>query len=146
MNKAFVKEIEDHGDHCPLCGSTGTTVFKKTLDAHISDAARSDMPDSAFFCPHPTCSVAYFDQFERIVETPDLVNGVYPKDPEAPICACFGFTCEEIEEDVHEGGVTRVRAHVQRAQANDSECSLKAADGQSCVAIVQRYYMQRRGQ
>jgi len=145
MNKAFVKEIEDHGDHCPLCGSKGITVFKKTLDAHIRQASRSDMPDAAFFCPHPTCTVAYFDQFERIVETQDLNRGVYPKDPEAPICACFNFSCEEIEEDVHEGGVTRTRAHVQCVQSSGTECSTKAADGQSCVAMVQRYDMQRRG-
>ncbi|MBM79302.1 MAG: hypothetical protein CMJ78_01755 [Planctomycetaceae bacterium] len=144
MNKAFVKEPEDHGDRCPACGSTGMAVSTETLDALIQPDARGDISESACFCPHPTCTIAYFDQFERIVETETLNTGVYPKDPLAPICACFNFTCEEIADDIHEGGVSRVKAHVQRAQSDEARCSTMAADGQSCVAAVQRYFMQNR--
>ena len=146
MNKAFVKESEDPGDHCPVCGSIGQTVFQSTLDAQLTSETRAQLPDTAFFCPHATCEVAYFDQFERTVSTAGLSHPVYPKDPNAPICPCFGLTCEDIEADVREGVVTRVKAHLGRAQSDDSRCATMAASGQSCIAAVQRYFMRLRGQ
>ena len=39
--------------------------------------------------------------------TGDLNKPVYPKNPDAPICACFGLTRQDIEQDVSEGVVTR---------------------------------------
>ena len=145
MNKAFVKEPEDYGDHCPSCGSTGEAVSQVTLDAQLVPTARDVLSDSAFFCPLATCDVAYFDQFERKVLTDGLVRPVFPKDPAAPICACFRLTCEDIDADVNEGVVTRVKQHLQKAQSEDARCSSMAANGQSCIAAVQRYFMQMRG-
>jgi hypothetical protein len=89
--------------------------------------------------------VAYFDAFERRVEVGELACPVYPKDPQAPICGCFGFTCADIDEDVREGVATRTRAHVDRAQSAAAKCAQSAANGQSCIASVQRYFMKRRG-
>ena len=146
MNKAFVKETEDPGDRCPTCGSIGQTVGQATLEAHLPAEACAQLSNSAFFCPHPTCAVAYFDQFERMVRTESLIQPVYPKDAQAPICPCFGLTCEDIEADVREGVVTRVKAHLQRVQSDDARCATMAASGQSCIAAVQRYFMRLRGQ
>ncbi len=145
MNKAFVKELEDHGDHCPVCGSTGETVSKVTLDAQLQSDGRDLLSNSAFFCPLATCDVAYFDQFERKVLTDKLSRPVFPKDPAAPICPCFGLTCEDIDADIHEGVVTRVKEHLQKAKADNTRCTTLAANGQSCIAAVQRYYMRMRG-
>ena len=146
MNKAFVKESEDQGDRCPKCGSVGQSVLQVTLEAHLTPQVRSELSKSAFFCPFPTCEVAYFDQFERTVSVKALTNPVYLKNPDAPICPCFGLTCDEIEADVREGVVTRVKAHLQRAQSSDARCQTMSADGQSCIAAVQRYFMQLRGE
>ena len=44
--------------------------------------------------------MAYFDAFERAILSADLTKPVYPKDPDAPICACFGLTRRDIEQDV----------------------------------------------
>jgi len=145
MNKAFVKEDEDPHDRCPACGSLGTTVYAATIRAHLPSEAHDRFVDSAFFCPHPSCEVAYFDQFEQTVSISGLVAPVYPKDPDAAICPCFGFTCREIEDDIDEGVVTRVKAHIERANSDDTHCSTLAVDGKSCVAAVQRYFMKLRG-
>ena len=68
---------------------------------------------------------------------------VYPKDADAPICACFGLTRQDIERDVQEGVVTRVKAIL--AKANSAEARTRmAANGCSCVPYVQKYYMQCR--
>ncbi|HEV3003023.1 MAG TPA: hypothetical protein VGX78_01115, partial [Pirellulales bacterium] len=106
MNKAFVKEPEDTGAaHCPRCGSLGIAVVGETLSAQLAPDDRRNLPDTAFFCPFARCDVVYFDQFERTVATGRLARPVFPKDPNAPICSCFDFTCDDIEADVLDGGV-----------------------------------------
>jgi hypothetical protein len=86
--------------------------------------------------------VVYFDSFEHVLLTTELSRPVYPKDPTAPICACFGLTAEDIERDVEEGVTTRVKAAVARAKSPEARCCQRAANGRSCVAYVQKYYMQ----
>ncbi len=145
MNKAFVKEAEDYGDRCPACGTGGRTVYHATLAAHLPDALQTQFADSAFFCPHPTCPVAYFDRFERTIAADSLLRPVYPKDPAAPICPCFGLTADDIETAARSGDVVRIREHLQRAGSDEAHCGTAAADGQSCLAAVQRHFMRFHG-
>lgn len=145
MNKAFVREPDDSGErYCPRCKSLGVPVGPVTLAAHLPQAALERLSDAAFFCPFPQCLVAYFDAYERTVEVDQLLGPVYPKDPEAPLCACFGLTRDDIEDDLREGTVRRVRNAVEKAKTPEAQCQTRAATGRSCVAEVQRYYMKRR--
>jgi hypothetical protein len=145
MNKAFVKEPEPGGSaHCPRCGSLGLPVSEETLGSHLVAEARQTIASAAWFCPFPTCDVVYFDAFDRTVGTAALVRPVYPKDPDAPICGCFGLTCDDIDQDLREGTVHRVRAIIEKAQGPDAQCSRLSASGSSCVSQVQGYYMKRR--
>jgi len=146
MNKAFLREPDDHGPlKCPACGSLGVAVERETWEAHVTDAAASGLATSAYFCPFPTCPVAYFDMFERQVRVDALRHPVYPKDPQAPICPCFGFTTDEIDADVSEGGVARTRSLVEKAKGPEARCRTMSPTGVSCVGEVQRYYMKQRG-
>jgi hypothetical protein len=144
MNKAFVREPDRTADYCPRCGSQGQPVSGETLRTYLSAEQIRTISDPANFCPSPQCRVAYFDAFERVVLAADLAKAVYPKDPDAPICACFGLTRPDIERDVREGVVTRVRAILEKANSPDARCAKLAANGQPCVAYVQKYYMQCR--
>jgi hypothetical protein len=144
MNKAFVREPDGTAEYCPRCGSKGEPVGTDTLACHLSEGQRNALSDPANFCPSPRCNVAYFDAFERVVLVADLQRPVYPKDPTAPICACFGLTREEIEEDVKEGIVTRTKAVLEKAKSPAARCAQMAANGRSCVAYIQKYYMQCR--
>ena len=144
MNKAFVRDAEPTVERCPRCGSIGQAVGSTTLDAFIRPEDRPQLGETACFCPSETCPVAYFDAFERLVTFGQLVKPVYPKDPDAPICGCFGATREAIEEDVREGVATRTRALIERAKSPEARCSHLAANGQSCVPAVQRYFMKCR--
>ena len=147
MNKAFVREPDFDGRaYCPRCGSLGTPVEKATLDHHVQSQARPHVADSAWFCDFPRCEVAYFDLFERFVAVDDLQSAVYPKDAEAPICACFGFTLEDLEADVREGTPTRIRALLAKSKSDDAQCQTLAADGRCCMREVQRLYMKRTAQ
>ena len=145
MNKAFVREPDQDADYCPRCGSKGQQVGRETVRQYVPGAKAQAVADPANFCPAPQCDVVYFDAFERVILTGDLSRPVYPKDPDAPICACFGFTRRDIEQDISEGVVTRVKAILAKAKSPAARCAQLAANGQSCVAYVQKYYMQCRG-
>ncbi len=145
MNKAFVREPDQTDEHCPRCGSLGQPVGRVTLAAHLSPAARQQLSEFASFCPFPQCEVAYFDAFERVVTTDALLRPLFPKDPDAPICGCFGLTRDDVEQDVAEGVATRVRELLAKAQSPAARCSEMAANGVSCVPDVQKYYLRCRG-
>jgi transposase len=142
MNKAFVREPDQTSEYCPRCGTQGEPVGKETLEVYLTTEQLGRVSQRSNFCPSPRCPVAYFDGFERMVLVSELDRAVYPKDPAAPICACFGLTCEQIEEDVAEGVATRTRAILEKAKSAEAQCARRAANGRSCVAYVQKYYMQ----
>ena len=144
MNKAFVREPDQIADCCPRCGTQGDPVGGKTLATYLTEEQQDGLAEPASFCPSPKCPVAYFDGLERMVLAADLKRPAYPKDPAAPICACFGLTRADIEKDVQEGVVTRSKAAVERAKSPEAHCAEMAANGQPCVAHVQKYYMQCR--
>jgi hypothetical protein len=144
VNKAFVREPDQTVDYCPRCGSEGQAVTGETLATHLSDEQRRVISDPANFCPSPKCAVAYFDAFERTILAADLSRPVYPKDSEAPLCACFGLTREDVERDVREGVVTRVKAILQKAKSPEAQCDRMAANGRCCEPYVQAYYLRCR--
>ena len=147
MNKAFVREPDDTGQaHCPGCGSLGTSVGRETWQAHVDQQHQASLAETAFFCPFPKCEVAYFDMFERRVMADSLKQPVYPKDTAAPICSCFGLTTTDIEADINEGSVRRVRELIAKAKSPLARCATMSPSGHSCVSDVQRYYMKQRGQ
>jgi hypothetical protein len=141
MNKAFVREPDQTADFCPRCGSQGQPVGRETMQSYLDKGQITKVADPANFCRSPKCDVVYFDSFERVVLSGDLERPVYPKDPDAPICACFGLTRADIEQDVREGVTTRTKAVLEKAKSSEARCRQRAANGQSCVAYVQRYFM-----
>ena len=146
MNKAFVREPDDTGQRfCPRCGSLGTPVRGETLDAQLPAETRGLVADEATFCPFPRCEVVYFDDFDRVIDLKAYGRAVFPKDPSAPVCSCFGLTLDDIEADIAEGGVRHVKELLAKAKSADARCARLAPSGQSCVSEVQRRYMQMRG-
>ena len=146
MNKAFVKEQEPTGDYCPRCGVRGQVVGAETVNHHVPPAFRQDLSDAAYFCPTSECEVVYFDMFDRAILASALTEPAYPKDSTAPICPCFGVTCQDIDRDIAEGGVMRVRAVLEQAKSPAAQCTQRAVNGRSCVPFVQSYYMRSRAQ
>jgi hypothetical protein len=146
MNKAFIREPEDTGQHhCPRCGALGEPVGRAVLEHFLRADAAVTMGELAYFCPTPSCEVAYFDPFERRVGIESLARPAYPKDRDAPICGCFGLTEDEIEADLRDGAVARIKAHLEKTKSHEARCEIYAANGRPCVADVQKYYMRRRG-
>jgi hypothetical protein len=144
MNKAFVRDPDGGDERCPACGSVGTPVSRDTIRAHVQPEAVTRLAESGYFCPYARCDMVYFDQFARCLERDTLLHPVYPKDADAPICGCFGFSIEDIERDVQEGVPARIRALLARSKSPEARCAERAVDGQCCVAEVQRCYMRLR--
>lgn len=145
MNKAFVREPDDTGQRfCPRCGSLGVPLGEETLDAQLSPQARLQIGQTVQFCPFPRCEVVYFDDAERVIDLVTYGRPVFPKDPSAPICSCFGLTLDDIEADIAEGGVRRVKELLAKAKSPAARCTRLAPSGQCCISEVQRRYMQLR--
>lgn len=145
MNKAFVREPEFDGRaYCPRCGSLGTQVGAAALENHIRPESRAKMGDTAWFCAYPPCSAAYFNLFETVVTVDELTGPVTPKDPQAPLCACFGLTREDVEADVRDGTPTRIRALNAKSTSAEARCATLAANGQCCMPEVRKLYMKLR--
>ena len=136
MNKAFIREPESDGRaYCPQCESLGTPVSSAVLDHYVQKQVRTKVGESAWFCDFARCDVAYFDLFERAVAVDELQFAVYPMDGATPICACFGFTLEEIEADVHEGAPIRIRELLAKSESADARCHMLAADGRCSMNL-----------
>jgi Zinc binding domain len=147
MNKAFVREPEADGRaYCPRCGNLGLPVGAGPLDKYIRPESRMKMSDAAWFCNFPRCEVAYFNEFEAIVLVDELTQAVYPKNFDAPMCACFGFKYEDVEADLREGTPTRIRQLLAKSKTADAHCQTLAADGRCCMAAVQELHIKLRGQ
>ena len=144
MNKAFVREPDFDGQaYCPRCGGLGVPVGEPTLDFQLPGELRRRLGDSAWFCEFPRCDVVYFDLFETTVVTDEFEHPVYPKDAAAPICACFGFSWDELDADLEEGTPTRIRALLEKSKSPAADCQRRACDGRCCMREIQRLYMKR---
>jgi hypothetical protein len=146
MNKAFVREADEGPSHCPECGTVGIPVLSVTLTAHLPEAVRLRIADTADFCSDSNCPVVYFDDFGSVVHRDVFSGPIAGKDLDAVLCPCFGLTREDVDADIAEGGVARTRAAVEKAQSPDARCQTCAPSGRSCLAAVQGYYYQRINQ
>ena len=145
MNKAFVRESDSTDVLCPRCGGVGTSALRVAFETHVPPEARRALAACTYFCSTPTCAVAYFDAFEAIVMSAALNRPVYPKDPAAPLCACFGLTAEDVAADVAEGAPRRIRELLAKAKTPAARCEELSPTGRSCIAEVQRCYFKLRG-
>jgi hypothetical protein len=147
MNKAFVREPEDDGRaYCPRCRSLGLAVEAGPLDTHIRPEFRSKLRDAAWFCNFPRCDVAYFNDFDAVVTIDELVAPVYPKDAHTPLCACFGFSYDDVVADVDDSTPTRIRALLAKSKSPEARCRSVAADGRCCMTAVQELYFKLKAQ
>jgi hypothetical protein len=147
MNKAFVREPDFDGRaYCPRCGTLGIPVGSGPLDTHIVPSSRAKMQDAAWFCGFPRCDVVYFNLFEAAVTVDELKAPVYPKDLDAPLCACFGFTYDDVEADIRDGQPTRIRELLAKSKSPAAQCQMLSPDGRCCMAVVQELYLRLRGQ
>jgi hypothetical protein len=80
----------------------GTTVGNGPIERYVPGSLQDQMKNAAWCCSNAACDVVYYNMFEQTVRAADLLSPVYPYDSNAPICACFGFTLQDVEGDAEE--------------------------------------------
>ena len=147
MNKAFVREPDaDARLLCPRCASPGTAVGNSPVETYVRPESQAALRDAAWYCGNSACEVAYFNMFEQTVCVSELVTPVYPYDLDAPMCACFGFTSDDVEADIEDGQPVRIRVLLAKSQSPQARCQTLAVDGNCCMREVQRLYMKLRSE
>ena len=147
MNKAFVREPDaDARLLCPRCASPGTAVGNGPVETYVRPESQAALRDAAWYCGNSACEVAYFNMFEQTVCVSELVTPVYPYNLDAPMCACFGFTSDDVEADIEDGQPVRIRALLAKSQSPQARCQTLAVDGNCCMREVQRLYMKLRSE
>ena len=140
MSRAFVKDPEPGEPRCPSCGSLGEAVGAPTLEAQIPPDARSLLGAAVFYCENPACRTAYFNAWGASVPDARLKSAAWPKNPDAPVCPCFGTTADEILADAREGRKERVKNLVERSKGPEARCVERCPDGKSCMPRVMRLF------
>ena len=116
-----------------------------TLEAQLPPDLRAPLGGTAFFCVNPGCPTGYFNAWGAAVPAERLASRAWPKDPEAPICPCFGITADEIASDARDGKKERVRDLVERAKGAEARCRERCPDGRPCIPRVLRHFREAFG-
>ena len=139
MNKAFVREAEEIRDRC-----AGVPVFEPTLDSWLKPGNSVKPSSSVYFCYRETCQTAYFDAFERTISADEVSASFWPKDRGAPVCLSFGLNWQDIVESDKDDSVIRIWETIKQPESDEAHCTTSFPSGQSCIASIQKCYMQLR--
>jgi len=144
MSRAFIKEPETSGPSCPSppgCGGTGVPVSRITLQARLHPDAAARFAADGYFCPDPACEVAYFDAGHECALRSEMLAPAWPKQPGAPLCACFGVAREALEDFGRRGDKAAMRDFLQRTVSAEARCESRAADGRCCATEARRVFL-----
>jgi hypothetical protein len=140
MSRAFVKDPEPGEPRCPACGALGEPVGAPTLEAQLPPDARAPLGGAAWYCENPACPTAYFNAWGVSVPEAQLRSSTYPKNPERPICPCFGVSAADVLVDARQGRKDRVKDLVERSKGPEAKCVERCPDGKSCMTRVLRLF------
>jgi len=135
-----MKEGEEPEPRCPSCGTLGDAVGPSTLAIHVPAEFRTKLGDRAYYCVNPGCPNAYFNGWGTTVPAERMLGPAWPKDPEGPLCPCFGLSATEIVADAREGKKDRIRSLKERAEGPEARCAERSPDGHSCLPRALRLF------
>src|SRR5260370_7451486 len=129
---------------CPANGGRSKRVDMLTVKSLVRKLPLGMPNTQYYFCEASDCEVVYFalDAEAPRFRREDLVVRVGLKetgDP-IPICYCFGFTRQDIWDEIRSTGQStvaeRIAAEVGAAQG---ACQVKNPSGKSCLAQLTRH-------
>jgi NAD(P)H-nitrite reductase large subunit len=102
------------------------------------------MPNGQYyFCDSPDCDLVYFafdpqaPAFRR--EDLSVRVGVKETSNPIPICYCFGFTRQDIQEEIRATGQSTVAKRIAaEVEAGRCACHIKNPSGKCCLGDVAR--------
>jgi hypothetical protein len=128
---------------CPASGTASKRVPALTVRSLVRKLPFA-MPDTQYyFCDSPDCDLVYFgfDPQAPRFHRKDLAVRVGVKettDP-IPVCYCFGFTRQDIREEIRVTGQSTVAERIRtEVEAGRCACEIKNPSGKCCLGDVAR--------
>ncbi len=128
---------------CPVNGARSKQVDMLTVSSLVRQLPLGMTKTQYYFCEARDCDVVYFPWnpqapiFRRLA----LLVPVGSKETEDPIpvCYCFGFTRQDIWDEIHETGKSTVAEQITaEIKAGNCACEVKNPSGKCCLGDVAR--------
>ncbi len=128
---------------CPVNGAHSKQVDALTVKSLVRQLPLGMPNDQYYFCEARDCDVVYFsfDPQAPIFRREHLIVRVGAKetaDP-IPICYCFGFTRQDIWDEIRSTGKSTVAERITtEVKAGHCACEVKNPSGKCCLGDVTR--------
>ena len=129
--------------NCPVTRRRSKQVDLLTVRSLVRQLPLG-MPSTAYyFCDDPACAVVYFPSNPRapLFRRDDLWVrvGVKEKSHPIPVCYCFGFTRQDIWEEIRKTGKSTVAERINaEVKAGNCACEVRNPSGKCCLGDVYR--------
>ncbi len=126
---------------CPVNGARSKQVDMLTVKSLVRQLPLGMPKTQYYFCDAPGCDAVYFpfDPQAPTFRRQDLVVRVGAKekaDP-IPICYCFGFTRQDIWDEIRSTGKSTVAKRITaEVEAGRCACEVKNPSGKCCLGDV----------
>jgi hypothetical protein len=133
---------------CAECGAAGRKVGLVTLEALLTEEARTRLSDTQRyrFCKTRTCDVAYFGERERTTfRLVDMRVPIFQKSTARSrlVCYCFEYKVQDIEDEVRRTGASSVPDVIgQKCKAGLDRCEEMNPQGSCCLGNVRQVVKQ----
>ena len=122
---------------CPNCHKKAKGVLGKTLQALLTDNAKSNIScfDGFYYCKTASCKTIYFRD-ESILTQDDMSVVVGLKDGATPatVCYCFEWTKEKIKAELEATGKTVALEDIKAKMQNPGcSCEVLNPSGGCCL-------------
>jgi hypothetical protein len=134
---------------CPLNGARSKQVDTVTVKSLVRQLPLGMPKTQYYFCEAPGCDAVYFplDRQAPLFRRGDLIVRVGAKetmDP-IPVCYCFGFTRQDIWDEIRSTGKSTAAARIKaEVEAGRCACEVKNPSGKCCLGDVTRTVIHRR--
>jgi CopZ-like zinc binding protein len=128
---------------CPVNGARAKQVEMLTVRSLVRHLPLGVPPTAYYFCEDPTCEVVYFPGNPQapLFRRSDLWVrvGVKEKGDPIPVCYCFGFTRQDIVDEIRTTGNSTVAERITaEVRAGNCACEVKNPSGKCCLGDVTR--------
>ncbi len=126
---------------CPVNGARSKQVDMLTVKSLVRQLPLGMPNTQYYFCDSSDCAVVYFalDAEAPRFRREDLAVRVGAKetaDP-IPICYCFGFTRQDIWDEIRSTGKSTVAKRItEEVEADRCACEVKNPSGKCCLGSV----------
>ncbi len=128
---------------CPMNEQVVKPVGRITVETLVKPEIKSQLlPQPYYFCNAPDCDTVYVSALGDHLITKDQLSvrvGIKEKDDPIPICYCFNFDRQAIQEDFRNKGSTEIpKIITDRVKAGECQCEVTNPSGTCCLGDVSR--------